>query len=164
MRAICLASLLAISVSAVPTDLGPPPGGEHIPIWKRSAQEVIARLNLTANPEKGFFVETFRDADVGSNNRSASTAIYYLLEGSAGSSLWHRVDAAEVWHYYAGSPLKLSLSHDDGKPLREKVIGPDVFDDQVPQVVISKWEWQSARSMGDWTLVGTTGMSWILSP
>ncbi|KAK3389282.1 RmlC-like cupin domain-containing protein [Podospora didyma] len=125
------------------------------PIDKRTAKEVIKKLNMLANPEKGYYAETFRDSLL-INNRSASTAIYYLLEGSAGNSLWHRVDAVEVWHYYAGAPLTLSLSYNNGTGVRKVTLGPDVFDKQQPQVVIAQWEWQRAKSLGDWTLVGTT--------
>ncbi|XWX01270.1 hypothetical protein V2A60_009296 [Cordyceps javanica] len=126
------------------------------PINERSAQEVVARLNLTANPEKGYYAQTFIDPELVNGNRSASTLIYYLLEGSAGDSVWHRVDAAEVWHWYAGAPLTLSLSWDDGRPVEKHVLGQDFFGDQSPQVVILKDQWQSARSHGNWTLVGTT--------
>jgi predicted cupin superfamily sugar epimerase len=132
------------------------------PIAKRTAQEVVGKLGLAANPEKGYYKETFRDTlmiNTGNGTRSASTQIYYLLEGSAGESLWHRVDAVEVWHYYAGAPLTLSLSNNNGTGVRKVVLGPDVFEDQSPQVVIQSWEWQSAKSEGDWTLVGTTGES-----
>jgi predicted cupin superfamily sugar epimerase len=128
------------------------------PINQRTAQEVITQLNLIPNVEKGYYVETFRDTANVTANRSASTAIYYLLEGAEGYSNWHRVDAVEVWHYYAGAPLTLSLALDDGSPVREMNLGPDVFAGQQPQVAIGKWEWQRARSWGDWTLVGTTGM------
>lgn len=151
--------------------------GSHPPaIPKRSAAEVISTLKLTPNIEKGYFIETFRDPinvtdttppDCGAGEdasgvvggRAASTAIYYLLEGAAGDSLWHRLDAAEVWHFYAGAPLELSLSEDDGRPINKVVLGPDVFanDGQRPQVVVRKGEWQRARSLGEWTLVGTTG-------
>ena len=128
------------------------------PVGTRSAQDVVAQLNLTTNVEGGYYLQTFQDpALVPGTNRSFSTAIYYLLEGSTGSSLWHRVDAAEVWHYYAGAPLTLSLSHDDGSPVKTVTLGPDVFHGQQPQYAIEKWEWQSAKSLGNWTLVGTTG-------
>ena len=72
-------------------------------------------------------------------------------------SHWHRVtDAVEVWHYYAGAPLQLSLSWDDGKPIRKQVLGADVLNGQRPQVIVEKNEWQRAQSLGDWTLVGCT--------
>ncbi|KAI0180534.1 RmlC-like cupin domain-containing protein [Hypoxylon sp. FL1284] len=147
-----------------------------MPMNERSAAEVIAQLNLIPNDEKGYYVQSFEDADrvlrVGSSSgngtatcirtcasnatRSASTEIYYLLEGTDGDSYWHRVDAVEVWHYYAGAPLTLSLSQDDGVAPVENLLGPDIFNGQRPQVAIPKGTWQSAKSHGKWTLVGTT--------
>jgi predicted cupin superfamily sugar epimerase len=128
------------------------------PIGTRKASDVVAQLGLAPNPEKGYFKETFRDTLLINNGtRSASTAIYYLLEGSAGLSAWHRIDSVEVWHWYAGDPLTLSLSLNDGSGVRNVVLGPDVFSGQSPQIVIRSWEWQAARSQGSWTLVGTTG-------
>ncbi|KAG6023994.1 hypothetical protein E4U19_008011 [Claviceps sp. Clav32 group G5] len=120
----------------------------------RSAKDIINALNLKPHPEKGFFAETFRDPKA-SGGRAPSTYIYYLLEGEAGLSHWHRVlDAVEVWHYYCGAPLRLSLSWDDGKPTRDVVLGPDVCGGQKPQVIVERGEWQHAQSLGDWTLVG----------
>jgi len=121
-----------------------------------SAQEVVKKLNLVPHPEKGYYLETFRDASASSSDRAHSTAIYYLLEKGV-ISHWHRVlDAVEIWHYYAGAPLKLSLSFDDGTAVRTRILGNDIFNDQAPQVVVQKGEWQHAESLGDWTLVGCT--------
>lgn len=93
-----------------------------------SAKEIIDALKLAPHPEKGYYIETFRDTPTGSDQRSQSTCIYYLLEGDSGLSHWHRVlDAIEVWHYYAGAPLRLSLSWDDGKPVRDVVLGSDLW-------------------------------------
>lgn len=148
--------LLSLAVSARFCQAANAPDYGHGIRGKHTAQEVIARLNLTANVEKGFYAQTFEDpAKV--DNRSVSTAIYYLLEGVDGPSYWHRVDAVEIWHYYTGAPLKLSLSNDDGNPVRQAILGPDIFKDERPQVAIQKMEWQHAQSLGDWTLVGTTG-------
>ncbi|CAD6442036.1 35b44590-a2f5-4f9e-bf6a-61a2c39e7ce4 [Sclerotinia trifoliorum] len=123
----------------------------------RSAQDVIAALNLTPHPEKGYFVETFRDTEGTAEHQSHSTCIYYLLEGDSGLSHWHRVlDATEVWHHYAGAPLKLSLSWDDGSPVRHNILGKDLWNQEKPQVVVQKKEWQRAQSLGAWTLVGCT--------
>jgi predicted cupin superfamily sugar epimerase len=120
-----------------------------------TAQEVIQKLNLSPHPEKGWYIQTFEDADK-TNNRSHSTAIYYLLEKGVVSH-WHRVlDATEIWHYYGGAPLKLSLSHNDGKPVKQQLLGPDIFNNQLPQIIVEKGEWQRAESLGDWTLIGAT--------
>ncbi|KAH9904903.1 DUF985 domain protein [Xylariomycetidae sp. FL2044] len=120
-----------------------------------TAKEIITALNLSPHPEKGYFVETFRDPQTAADGQSHSTCIYYLLEGSSGLSHWHRVlDSVEVWHYYAGAPLRLSLSWDDGKPVRDVVLGKDILNGERPQVVVERREWQHAVSLGDWTLVG----------
>nr|ABV57817.1 hypothetical protein [Claviceps fusiformis] len=129
-----------------------------IPVSHRPASQIIAHLNLTPNIERGYYAQTFQDPDTtcAGSNRSASTLIYYLLEGADSPSRWHRLDATEVWHFYAGSPLTLSLSRDDGLPVTKHLLGPDVFDGQAPQVVVPKRVWQRAWSEGEWTLVGTT--------
>ncbi|KAI1420797.1 RmlC-like cupin domain-containing protein [Xylaria sp. FL1777] len=122
-----------------------------------TAQEVVKKLGLTPNPEGGYFIETFRDERLlPDSNRSVSTAIYYLLEGPNVPSVWHRVDAAEVWHWYAGAPLTLELSSNDGTPTRSHVLGQDLLSNQQPQIIIPAQEWQRATSHGNWTLVGTT--------
>lgn len=122
-----------------------------------TAKELIAALKLTPHPEKGYYIETFRDPQTSTDGRALSTQIYYLLEGETGLSHWHRVlDAVEVWHYYAGAPLRLSLSWNDGKPVRDVVLGKDILGGERPQAVIQRGEWQHAQSLGDWTLVGCT--------
>lgn len=155
---VCFVSFVILAFAGLASAGNNHGNGGGKPIEKRSAKEVIKQLGLTANPEKGYFVETFRDPLAFNATRSASTAIYYLLEGSAGNSLWHRVDAVEVWHYYAGAPLTVSLSWNNGTGVRQQTLGPDIFKPNTrPQVVMKAWEWQRVRSLGDWTLVGTTG-------
>jgi predicted cupin superfamily sugar epimerase len=82
------------------------------------------------------------------------TAIYYLLQHGE-SSAWHRVDAAEIWHFYAGAPLALILSP-DGRRVESVTLGPDVAHGERPQATVPAGCWQSARSGGAWTLVGCT--------
>jgi predicted cupin superfamily sugar epimerase len=118
-----------------------------------TAQEIISALELERHPEGGWYVQTFIDAQ-GSGERAHSTAIYYLLEGGDRSH-WHTVDAVEIWHYHAGAPLELSLSL-DGRTVRTIRLGPDILAGERPQGIVRKGEWQSARSLGDWTLVGCT--------
>lgn len=118
-----------------------------------SAEQVIERLKLEPHPEGGHFRETFRDAPHG-GTRSASTAIYYLLaQGEV--SRWHRVDACEVWHWYGGAALELRIAPAD-RPPANFVLGGDLSSGQFPQIMVPKNYWQSARSLGDWTLAGCT--------
>ena len=116
-----------------------------------TADEIIARLGLQPHPEGGHYREMFRAPDGG---RGASTAIYFLLKAGERSH-WHRVDADEIWHHYAGAPLELSLS-DDGRAVRHLRVGTDFDLDELPQAVVPRHVWQAARSLGHWTLVGCT--------
>lgn len=117
-----------------------------------NSDDVIHLLGLTPHPEGGYFRETFRDPEE-ENGRSRSTAIYYLLkEGEV--SRWHRVDAVEVWHWYAGAPLALKLH--DGSGSRSFVLGAVLTEGQVPQAVVPVRCWQSAKSLGSYSLVGCT--------
>jgi uncharacterized protein len=117
------------------------------------AQDIIDLLKLERHPEGGWYIQTFRDPEE-TGGRAHSTAIYYLLEGGDRSH-WHRVDAVEIWHYHAGAPLELRLS-EDGKTARSIILGSDLVDGQRPQGLVRKDEWQSAKSLGAWTLVGCT--------
>ena len=108
--------------------------------------EVIAALQLEPHPEGGWYGETWREP--------ASTAIHYLLR-SGERSHWHRIDATEVWHFYRGDPLELSISP-DGVAVERMVLGPDVVAGHRPQLVVPAGAWQSARPLGAWVLVGCT--------
>ena len=119
------------------------------------ASSIIAVLGLQPHPEGGHFVETWR-ADGPEGKRAAGTAIYYLLEAGERSH-WHRLDAAETWHYYAGAPLALSIAPAAGTEAAEQhILGPDLVGGQRPQLVVPPGAWQSAESTGAWTLVGCT--------
>ncbi len=76
-----------------------------------TAADIIARLELRPHPEGGHYRETFRDSRADANGRACSTAIYFLLARGERSH-WHRIDAVEVWHYYAGSALTLQIAHE----------------------------------------------------
>ncbi|MBS0527109.1 MAG: cupin domain-containing protein [Proteobacteria bacterium] len=112
---------------------------------------MIALLGLEPHPEGGHYRQTFRAPD---RPRGASTAIYFLLK-SGERSYWHKVDADEIWHYYAGAPLELSLS-EDGRTVRCLRLGTDFDLGEQPQLVVPRGVWQAARSLGAWTLIGAT--------
>ena len=129
-----------------------------------TAQDVIRLLDLQPHPEGGHFRETFRDTpppypppQAGEGRvgvgRAASTAIYFLLTRGERSH-WHRIDAAEVWHWYAGAALALEIA--DG-PRRESItLGNDLAAGERPQAIVPARAWQAAQTLGDWTLCGCT--------
>ncbi|MEW9805631.1 cupin domain-containing protein [Mesorhizobium marinum] len=119
-----------------------------------TAADIIAALGMTRHPEGGWYVETFRDNGK-DGGRGHSTAIYFLLE-HGDVSAWHRVrDAAEVWHFHAGAPLEIRIA-DGAGGTTASVLGIDLQRGERPQVVVPAGRWQTAQSLGDWTLVGCT--------
>jgi uncharacterized protein len=117
------------------------------------ADEIIRLLGLQAHPEGGHYRETFRDRAAGESGRAHSTAIYFLLRAGE-ASRWHRVDAVEVWHWYAGAPLLLTVA--DASSRRDVRLGADLEAGERPQAVVPAYAWQEAQSLGAWTLVGCT--------
>src|SRR5215467_6681632 len=99
----------------------------------KEAADIIARLGLKPHPEGGHYRETFRDESVDADGRSRSTAIYFLLARGERSH-WHRVDAVETWHYYAGSALTLRIADENGA--RSVRLGADLAADENPQAVV----------------------------
>lgn len=118
-----------------------------------TADQIIAQLRLIPHPEGGWYRQTW--IETGSEGRPAGTCIYYLLADGQRSH-WHRVDATEIWHFYAGAPLVLSLSATDSGPAVEHLLGADLNAGQQPQIIVPKDHWQAARSTGPYSLVGCT--------
>jgi uncharacterized protein len=125
---------------------------ERTPASALTADEIIAHLKLGPHPEGGYFRETFRD-EPGHKGRAHSTAILYLLRAGE-VSRWHRVDAAEMWHWYGGAPLLIEVKH--GETRHEHRLGSDWVRGEHPHVLVPAGTWQSARSLGAWTLSGCT--------
>jgi predicted cupin superfamily sugar epimerase len=119
----------------------------------RPGEWLIAALGLAPHPEGGWYRRTWL-AEAAADARPCGSAIYYLLlEGEVSAP--HRVDATELWHFYDGDPLELSLERSDGT--RDlQVLGPDVAAGQSPQLVVEPRVWQSARPLGRYTLAGAT--------
>lgn len=121
-------------------------------------ETIIRRLGLARHPEGGYFRETWRDA-APDGERGSGTAIYYLLKAGEGSR-WHRVDAVEIWHHYAGDPLELRIAEAGAKP-EACMLGRDIENGERPQIIVPKGAWQSARippqrARAGWVLVGCT--------
>ena len=120
-----------------------------------AAADIVRLLDLAPHPEGGHFRETFRDVRRDESGRAASTAIYFLLARGERSH-WHRVDAVEVWHFYAGAPLRLEIAADEAVELTVVTLGRDLAGGERPQAIVPAGAWQAAESLGAWTLVGCT--------
>lgn len=121
---------------------------------KAETQKLIDHLGLQPHPEGGWYRETYRHTSE-DGARGDVTQIYYLL--AAGElSAWHRVtDAVEIWHHYSGAPLALTVSP-DGHDAEAHHLGPDILAGQKPHVVVPENWWQTAESLGSWSLMGCT--------
>ncbi len=116
------------------------------------AGEIIRLLDLKPHPEGGHFTETFR-SPTDAPARAPLTAIYYLLQANE-LSAWHRVrDGDEAWAWHAGGPLALTLSPPDGRGASAHQLGPDLRAGHRPQLIVPAGHWQTAESLGAWTLV-----------
>lgn len=118
-----------------------------------TAEDWIERLGLVPHPEGGHYRETWRHEPT-HGERGAGTSIYFLLRRGE-SSHWHRVDAAEIWHFYAGAPLELRTCV-EGEDVRTELLGAAPGAGEMPQRIVPPHAWQAARSLGEFTLVGCT--------
>ena len=116
------------------------------------ADRIIKQLSLAPHPEGGHYRQTWAAEGPG---RPSGTCIYFLLKAGE-TSHWHRVDAAEIWHFYTGAPLVLSVSPTDSGPRRDLRLGPGLASGEEPQRIVPPGHWQMARSTGAFTLVGCT--------
>jgi predicted cupin superfamily sugar epimerase len=117
----------------------------------KTAADWIEVLQLQAHPEGGYFRENYRAAEsVAKSNlpsrfsgeRSFSTAIYFLLR-SSDRSVFHRIKSDELWHFYDGGPLSIYLLRDT--KLEVRVLGKDVEQGELPQLIIPANCWFGAR-------------------
>lgn len=120
-----------------------------------TAAEIIAQLGLQPHPEGGWYRETWRDRPE-AGQRGHGTAIYYLLEAGQRSH-WHRVDAAETWHAYAGDGFELQLW--DGQQNPQIIHLCNDLQVGHPQFTVPAGVWQAAtprQSGHGWALAGCT--------
>ena len=114
---------------------------------EKTAEEISDILGLEPLPlEGGMWVQTFKDKN--------STAIYYLLSENNFSAM-HKLEATEIYHYYAGAPAQMLLLDSVGKS-EEPVLGADLDSGHRPQIIVKPGVWQGSRTTGEWTLLGTT--------
>lgn len=117
-----------------------------------TADDIIQQLDLAAHPEGGWYRQTWAGDEM---PRACGTCIYFLLKAGERSH-WHRVDATEIWHFYAGRPLILRTSATVGGPALLQRLGPDLASGEVPQIIVPKDHWQAAEATNGRSLVGCT--------
>jgi len=111
---------------------------------------IIKTLDMQPHPEGGWYKETWRNP---TEPRSLGTAIYFLLEAHQHSH-WHKVDADEMWHWYAGSAMELHQF--DGEVTTVEILGADLESGQRPQLLVPANDWQKSVPVDGWVLVGCT--------
>ena len=130
-----------------------------------TAAQWVRALCLAPHPEGGWYRETHRDTLVIPRRglprrfrgpRAASTAILFLLARGQCSRL-HRIQSDEVWHFYRGSALEISIIEPDGR-LRAFALGARPARGERLQAVVPAGTWFGARlrGRGAWALVGCT--------
>jgi hypothetical protein len=115
------------------------------------AQSIIERLHLQPHPEGGWYRETWR-AEAVAGERAGATAIYFLLDAGQRSH-WHKVDAAELWLWHAGAPLRLLTAPGAAGPVDEAMLGPAIGAGEQPQRLVPPHHWQATETTGGWALV-----------
>jgi predicted cupin superfamily sugar epimerase len=130
-----------------------------------TSQFYVDSLSMQPHLEGGYFAETYRSGetvaasalpDRFAGDRVFSTAIYFLLESHHVSAL-HRIQADEVWHFYAGGPLDVFVIDSAGN-LSVIHLGPDLASGQVFQAVVPAGCWFGSKPAPGtpFSLVGCT--------
>ena len=126
-------------------------------------QKIIRKLNLQPHPEGGYFKEIYRSQGVINSEslglefsgvRNYATSIYFMLTSDTFSA-FHKINQDEIWHFYDGSPIKLHVISESGNHTQH-IIGKDIFNGQVPQLVVPANHWFAATLVNenDFSLVG----------
>lgn len=123
---------------------------------KLDVDTLIRDLALAPHPEGGHYRETFRANETVQTPRgvrAASTAIFFALRQGEFSA-WHRVQADEVWHHYAGASAEVHVLYNgEYQVLR---LGQDLSTGQRPQGVVPAGAWQATHAKDGGVLFGCT--------
>lgn len=129
----------------------------------KKALYYIEKLKLNKHPEGGYFNEIYRSGELFEasvlperykGSRAFSTSIYFLLEGKQFSS-FHRLLSDEIWNFYDGSSVKISIITPGGK-IEERVLGNDLDKNESLQTVVERNNWFGAELV-DKTSFGLIG-------
>jgi predicted cupin superfamily sugar epimerase len=111
-----------------------------------TVKELIDSYGLEPLPVEGtLFVSTYRSSESSPDGAPLGTAMIGLYCHEPQSrSLFHRLPHDEIWHFYAGDPIRLVLLHPGGG-VEEMWLGPDGRAGQRVQVVVPAFVWQAGE-------------------
>lgn len=110
--------------------------------------EVAELLQLQPLPDEGgLWAQTWLD--------ESGSGIYFLMQTGDFSAL-HRLASPELWHHYSGAPVEMLLLDPATGSHSIFVLGDDLMAGQRPFSAVSPGVWMGARTLGEWSLVGTT--------
>jgi predicted cupin superfamily sugar epimerase len=126
----------------------------------------VEKYSLLPHPEGGYYAETYRSVekierqalpDRFPGDRSFSTGIYFLLEGSQFSA-FHRIKSDEMWHFYAGEALDIFVIDTETGNLEVIKLGNDPEREEVFQALVPAGAWFASRPCqgSSYALVGCT--------
>lgn len=129
----------------------------------KKAQYLKERLDLSELPgEGGYYKETYRSDKTiilpseTDGERSISTSIYYLLDGTQFSA-FHRLKSDEIWHFYIGSSVTLYIIN-KMENLSEVKLGSNIEKGELFQIQVRAESWFAAtvNDISSYALIGCT--------
>ena len=129
----------------------------------KKAQYLKERLDLSELPgEGGYYKETYRSDKTiilpseTDGERSISTSIYYLLDGTQFSA-FHRLKSDEIWHFYIGSSITLYIIN-KMENLSEVKLGSNIEKGELFQIQVRAESWFAAtvNDISSYALIGCT--------
>jgi predicted cupin superfamily sugar epimerase len=120
-------------------------------------QQLIDHYKLELLPVEGtLFTSTYISRQKTETGDPISTAIIGLYANEPNSfSSFHRLQHDELWHFYAGDPLRLVLLYPDG-PSEDVILGPDFVAGQHVQFTVPAQTWQAGHTLETYSLFGCT--------
>jgi uncharacterized protein len=129
----------------------------------KKAQYLREKLDLSELPgEGGYYKETYRSDKTiilpseTDGERSISTSIYYLLDGTQFSA-FHRLKSDEIWHFYIGSSVTI-YTINKMENLSEVSLGSNIEKGELFQFQVRAESWLAAtvNDTSSYALIGCT--------
>jgi len=108
--------------------------------------------------EQTLFTSAYRSNHEFGDGKPCGTAIIALYCDEPQSvSLFHKLPVDEIWHFYAGDPLRLVLLYQDGSS-KDVIMGNNPLEGHHVQFVVPAGVWQAGHMVagGRYSLYGCT--------